>query len=127
MSGMEGRFVILQHVGCGRSHYDLMLERGDSLATWQVDVPPQKWAQQGQVSCRRLADHRLAYLDDEGAVSGGRGSVSAVDRGTFVSGGWAELSIAVQILGRSLHGTLELRAETDAEGQWRLTYRPDRL
>ena len=29
-----------------------------------------------EIECRLLADHRLAYLDYEGPISGGRGSVA---------------------------------------------------
>jgi hypothetical protein len=76
------RFVLLHHETppeFGRpTHYDLMLEAGESLWTWELLTLPQPGVEQ---TCRRLADHRLAYLDYEGPVSGNRGVVRRVDAG----------------------------------------------
>lgn len=59
-----------------------MLELQDGLATWELltSLEPNQPLQQ---HCRRLADHRKAYLDYEGEVSSGRGNVSQVASGTF--------------------------------------------
>ena len=51
-------------------HYDLMLEVG-VLRTWSE--PPVAGV---ELECRLLADHRLPYLDYEGPISGGRGTVT---------------------------------------------------
>ena len=78
------RYVVLHHVGHGPPHFDLMLERdgGGLLRTFRVAAWP--------VSSRReltpLADHRRAYLDYEGAVGGGRGTVRRVEAGTHLGG-----------------------------------------
>ena len=93
---MSLRFVLLRHE-CpdefGKpSHWDFMLEADDVLMTWQLRRLPSSWSaalQQRAVSSPttapaiRLADHRLAYLDYEGPLSGKRGSVRCVDRGTY--------------------------------------------
>ena len=75
---MSGRFVILEHVGHGEDHFDLMLAVGEVLATWQFD----RWPDEGSVG-RPLADHRVAYLTCEGPISGGRGEVRRIAEGTF--------------------------------------------
>ena len=49
------------------------------LKTWACREPPQAGV---EIPCEALADHRLAYLDYEGPISGGRGSVTRWDRGT---------------------------------------------
>ena len=64
------RFVILEH-DYPVQHWDLMLEAGDVLRTWRLIAPPDKTQ---AVAAESLGDHRLAYLDYEGPVSGNRGS-----------------------------------------------------
>ena len=83
---MLGRFVILRHDTPPDSdrplHWDLMLEDGAHLATWQMASQPVDRAA-SPVECTRIGDHRKRYLDYEGPVSGGRGVVSRVDQGRF--------------------------------------------
>lgn len=64
-----------------KTHFDLMLESGESLRTWAVD----RWPLNVGESCAALplANHRIAYLDYEGPVSGDRGQVTRVEHGTF--------------------------------------------
>jgi len=69
------RFVLLRHTGHGPLHFDLMIEDGAALATWQFDLSPTLLASGTAVACRRLAAHRIAYLDYAGPVSRGRGQV----------------------------------------------------
>ena len=73
------RFVVLEH-DHPNLHWDLMLESGEMLATWSLQ--PQA---PGAFQCpaKRLPDHRKRYLDYEGEVANGRGSVCRVDAGTF--------------------------------------------
>ena len=61
-------------------HWDFMLEQAGVLLTWRLLSEPAVGA---EVRAERLADHRLAYLDYEGPVSGGRGSVVRWDYGTY--------------------------------------------
>jgi hypothetical protein len=71
------RFVVQRHdVRPGEVHWDLMVEDGAVLVTFQLDAPPE-----GEVSGRRSFDHRERYLDYEGPISGDRGSVAIWDRG----------------------------------------------
>lgn len=85
------RYVLLRHE-CPADyrdgpHWDLMLEVGGALRTWSLQELPAAWRaeQQGSdtVPAEELANHRLAYLDYEGEVSGGRGTVRRVARGEF--------------------------------------------
>jgi hypothetical protein len=65
------RFVILEH-DHPELHWDFMLEAGAVLRTWRLAAPPAL----GQVVAAAASfDHRLLYLDYEGPVSGGRGTV----------------------------------------------------
>ncbi len=78
------RFVVLRHdmpPGAERpSHWDLMLEAPDSLETWALAEEPRIG---GTQTVERLANHRKAYLDYEGPVSGHRGQVTRWDRGSY--------------------------------------------
>ena len=77
---MQRRFVIQKHSGWGPTHFDLMIEDADTLATWQFAADP--WTSpEATLPCRRIADHRRAYLDYQGPVSGGRGRVDIVSAG----------------------------------------------
>ena len=74
------RYAVLHHTGHGPPHYDLLFETspGSPLLTFRSPV----WPVTGEVQLAQLADHRPMYLDYEGPVSGGRGEVRAVARGT---------------------------------------------
>lgn len=80
------RFVILLHeippghaVAGGRgTHWDLMLEHDGALKTWALAAEP---TGEISLSAEQLPDHRLAYLDYEGPVSGNRGHVTRHDAG----------------------------------------------
>ncbi|WP_146590028.1 DNA polymerase ligase N-terminal domain-containing protein [Posidoniimonas polymericola] len=83
------RYVLLRHecppdyrVG---SHWDLMLERDGVLLTWSLPRLPARWGGSSgdEIEAERLPDHRLAYLDYEGPVSGSRGEVRRVVAGEF--------------------------------------------
>ena len=120
------RFVILRHElppGSDRgSHFDLMLEVGGALRTWSLPELPAV----GKVfQAEALADHRLAYLDYEGPVSGNRGSVSRVEEGEYEvveeSGGL----LTIQLAGKSLCGILRLRQAESSDATWVVSFLVD--
>jgi hypothetical protein len=76
------RYVILHHKLADGEHWDLMLERGQVLATWQLSTPPVDPAAR-PVQANRIGDHRKEYLDYEGPVSGDRGEVVRFDAGEY--------------------------------------------
>lgn len=73
------RFVVLTH-DWPAPHWDLLLEAGPVLRAWRLLAEP---ATGGAVPAEPSADHRPLYLDYEGPVSGGRGTVARWDAGTF--------------------------------------------
>ena len=117
------RFVILEHTWNG-VHWDIMLEAGEALRTWSADTPISGgWA----VPVRAMADHRAAYLDYEGPVSGNRGEVKQWDSGTFHVHEWSEVLVRIDLRGHQLFGLLELRAVAGATGSWSLVFVPRKL
>lgn len=99
------QFVILEHRWHG-VHWDLMLEVGDVLKTWAIDEPIVAGR---ELPARRLDDHRRHYLDYEGPVSGGRGSVRRIAQGSYKVREWTAARIAVRLEGVQLAGEAELR------------------
>jgi DNA polymerase Ligase (LigD) len=98
------RFVLLEHLWKG-VHWDFMLEVEGGLRTWAIDEP----VAAGKIlPARELPDHRAAYLDYEGPVSRGRGTVSLVDRGTYVASEWTADRVLVRIDGSQLVGDVIL-------------------
>jgi hypothetical protein len=57
-----------------------MLEAGEVLQTWRLARAPQSGL---AIDATALGDHRIAYLDYEGPVSGNRGAVTRWDAGGF--------------------------------------------
>lgn len=98
------RFVLLRHE-CPpeqgtSSHWDLMLERDGALMTWRLAALP---AAGEPLAATRLADHRLAYLDVEGPVSGGRGEVQRVDKGEYLLLDETPSELQVELYGEKLN------------------------
>lgn len=78
---MPTRFAILHHRLVDGEHWDLMLEYDDVLLTWQLAREP-TGSRTLPIPARRIQDHRKAYLEYEGPVSGDRGFVRRVDQGS---------------------------------------------
>lgn len=104
---MPQRFVIHQHTGHGQDHYDLMIAAGEVLATWQFTGNPTELAD-APLPCRRIQDHRTAYLDYEGPISRGRGKVRAVDRGESEVLADGQAGWRVKLTGEKLAGVFDL-------------------
>jgi len=124
------RFVLLRHE-CPPSyekpsHWDLMLEQGDSLATWELQKLPASWARlfetelaatSDSVPAIRLPDHRLAYLEFEGPLSGDRGEVHRCDGGAYEILSEQNDTLSVRLSGAILKGEAKLSCSS---GHWQL-------
>jgi DNA polymerase Ligase (LigD) len=111
------RFVVLEHRWKG-VHWDFMLECGDALRTWAIDLP---LAAGVDLPARALPDHRLIYLDYEGEISGNRGQVRRVDMGTYRALDWSAGRVRVEVTGSQLVGEVNLReseSESGATALW---------
>jgi hypothetical protein len=108
------------------------LPDGSWHADWLLDLPSPDPARVPTFRCAerpdtptatfwalRLADHRRMYLDYEGPVSGGRGSVVRMARGVILSAeGWPGPTRLRADFGRGPRAWL---AQPDTEGRWRFT------
>ena len=119
------RFVLLEH-DHPELHWDFMLESGDVLLTWRLDRIPNE---ADEFSATSLPDHRMAYLDYEGPVSGNRGSVARIDRGEYELLESADDSLAACLNGARLRGTARLQKNPSDgsldESMWRMMWQPD--
>ncbi len=109
------RFAILRHESPRGLHWDLLLEAGGVLRTWALERSPDAT---GEIPCQKLADHRLAYLEYEGPVSGARGSVTRWDRGTYRVERESDNELAVELTGERLNGLANLRRSAEGAGRW---------
>mgnify|MGYP001473011401 CR=1 FL=1 len=107
------RWVLLRHELPDSSwHFDWMLERPVTrldrrLLTFRLEQRPD-FAPGARFTGLRLGDHRAAYLDFEGEVSGGRGRVRRVDAGQLLrlsdDGGTLECQVLVGPHARLIRG-----------------------
>lgn len=120
------RFVILRHETPASyerpTHFDLMLEWGQALRTWAVPELP---AAGVELRTEELAPHRLQYLDYEGDVAGGRGTVTRVVAGEYQLHESSPALVKVHLRGSSITGTLELSRDDAESSQWKLLLSPD--
>ncbi len=118
------RFVVLEHANHDGRHFDLLIETDGRLASWKSGPPPEEAADHS-LSCARIADHRMIYLDYEGPISGDRGHVRRHDAGVCVIEHVAPNSWQVRFEGQRLAGRFVLsRSRADGEvvdeDEWRL-------
>lgn len=136
------RFVLLFHdCPSGRprpSHWDLMLEQGEVLRTWALAHLPRDWAplalrtdnapkpaDTNTVPAEPLGDHRLDFLQYEGPLSEGRGQVTRVGAGTFVTEHQSPDKWQARVAGEVVGGRITLSRPTADSNDWQLAYRPE--
>ncbi len=118
---VDPRFVILEHHRAD-VHWDVMFERGLSLCTWAIDCTI---ASDETIGAKQLPDHRLAYLDYEGPISGDRGAVRRVASGTYRPIEWTDDRIVLDLDGDQLRG--ELMLFRTGLGAWSLRFVPRKV
>lgn len=113
------RYVILIH-DHPVLHWDLMLESNGVLRTWRLATPPEAGK---AIAAEAIGDHRIAYLDYEGPVSGGRGEVRRWDHGEFVVHLGTDQVVRIGVTGEKLRGTLTLEKDNRT---WSVTFERER-
>ena len=108
MNETKHRFVILFHVvGTAfereMDHWDIMVQIGNSLKTWAIEVEPKPNL---NAPALQLPNHRFEYLDYEGEISDSRGNVSRWDEGTYSMIQDAEDTFCIKTNGAKLSSTL---------------------
>ena len=118
---MSNAFVIHIHSGHGPLHYDLMLERDGSLETWQLSHRPDEMIEGQSIDAKKIADHRLAYLDYEGPISDDRGRVKRLDKGSYNLLEATKSHRLIHLKGQLIQGRFELRHKGPEIYDWILS------
>jgi hypothetical protein len=74
------------------------------------------------IKAEQLPDHRKAYLEYEGPVSGNRGTVSRWEEGEFNFLQKSPNEMVVRLHGQQLHGTIKLVRESAGSNSWQLEF-----
>jgi len=100
-------------------HWDLLIEAAgcERLRTWRLAANPLQTA--GDIPARPLPDHRRAYLDFEGAVSGERGHVRRLARGAAAIEEFTPARTVFTLDSPLLRGRYEIVGETADSGSLR--------
>ncbi|MDP6542787.1 MAG: DNA polymerase ligase N-terminal domain-containing protein [Phycisphaerae bacterium] len=112
--------MLHKHSGCGEVHWDLMLEIDDALATWRIAADPLGISPGGRIEAARIHDHRKAYLDYSGPVSGRRGRVELQDSGQLSVAFCDDNLWAFELGASRLQGRFELRRDGHDDDKWTL-------
>jgi len=119
------RYVILRHEGSATYqpgvHWDLMLEMAGALRTWALAELP---TAARPIAAQPLPDHRLAYLDYEGPITGDRGSVAHWDEGEFDVLSESPDELAISLAGDQLRGRATLSRGGAADANWTFIFSP---
>jgi len=117
------RFVILLHetppAAARATHWDFMLETGNVLRTWALSEEPRIGR---RIEAVALPDHRLAYLDYEGPVSGNRGTVTRWDAGQYSVEQEAPEHLTLRLHGARLTCRAEFSRDKSAPDVWRVAF-----
>ena len=108
-------FVIQEHTLEGDIHWDLMLEDGELLKTWRLDIGPEQVLNQ-PAKASKIFDHPLRFLTYEGPVNKGKGTVRIVDKGTYKAVNQTGGNLEISLSGCILTGRFRLDT-TDSENQ----------
>lgn len=125
------QFVLLEH-DHPTLHWDFMLESGNHLLTWRLDRIPGSATENAsgavEIAAQALPDHRKDYLDYEGPVSGNRGSVIRIDRGSYELLASSDTEMIVDLNGDHIRGEAQLLRVSPQgspdESAWRMIWRP---
>lgn len=119
--------TLLMHTTAQGSHFDWLLGRPDDalqngrLWTARVAYASDQWASMRSWVLQPLATHRRDYLQYQGPVSGGRGTVTRVDQGVFTARLWTADRIVIDLSFARAVGCVELSRLSD--DLWRAAWR----
>ena len=117
MNRQNKRFVIQQHTKGPDTHWDLMLEKDDTLQTWRLDAAPNE-LKENIAHAIKIFDHDPKFLTYEGPVNKGRAKVQIADAGTYKIIQQCSEKTELSLNGKILKGVFTLaRIEND---NWQL-------
>jgi hypothetical protein len=113
------KFVIHYHL-TEKDHFDFMLEEDDSLLTWRIEPHLFEDLKKGlAIESQQISSHRKEYLNYQGPISCGRGSVKLVDSGSCKKTGGNSLFLS----GKIFHGNLNIQEMNSAHKIFIFSYK----
>jgi hypothetical protein len=116
-----GRFVVLRHEDIPDPHFDLMFESTETGRLVSFRSP--EWPVLQRVTLAKLADHRAHYLEYEGPISEGRGTVKRLISGFYSSYVINKEKTGLRLYGRDERYELILHEKDDSTA-WELEPSP---
>ncbi len=105
--------VLLRHQDSSGCHYDWMIADPRSpqglLWTARSSIASTNWHDANRFDLEPIPPHRREYLDYQGPISKGRGSVVRVDSGSAVAWVWNDQSMIIQLAMKHCIGTVQLQ------------------
>ena len=110
--------VLLRHEDSTGCHYDWMiadprnphpLSPNGLLWTARCSIASTNWHDANRIDLEPIPPHRREYLDYQGPISNGRGSVVRVDSGGAVAWVWNDQSIVIQLAMKHCIGTMHMQ------------------
>lgn len=92
-----------------------MLEWGEVLRTWSLQQSPDSG---GEIVAKVLPNHRKLFLDYEGTISEGRGSVSRWGFGTYRLLEESFRTVRAELVGERIAGEVTLSRQNDEATVW---------
>ena len=97
-----------------------MLEAGEALETYRLQLPPGQLQRQVTTAVK-IFDHPSKFLTYQGSVNNGQGSVLIADSGTYQLSGEDEQCRRLQFDGKILQGRFSLTHIKDEKWEFALS------
>ena len=117
---MKTNFVIQRHVREDDLHWDLMIEKENTLKTWRINLHVDNLPN-STTPAEQIFDHETRFLTYTGPVNKGTGSVNIEDKGICNIATWNSNSIKGEFTGAKLQSKFTLTR--NSETRWELTCR----
>jgi hypothetical protein len=116
-------FVLLEHTAPDSVHWDFIIEAPgrELLPTWRLLQNP--LTTPGDIPAEPIADHPPHFLEYEGPLREGRGSVRRLDRGAATVLKFDSRNLRAELNGDHLRGEISITSEPDGRVRFRA---PDR-
>ncbi len=119
-------FVLLEHTTRDGVHWDFIIEvpGRELLPTWRLLQNPLTTA--GDIPAEPIADHPPHFLDYEGLLREGRGSVLRLDRGAATILNFDPRNLRAELNGDHLCGEINITTEPDGRVRFHAPDCPER-
>ena len=118
-------FVLLEHTTGHGVHWDFIIEvpGRELLPTWRLLENPLETS--GDIPAEPTADHPPHFLEYEGPLREGRGSVRQVDRGAATILHFDSRGLSAELSGDRMRSRIEITTDPDGCVRFHVAGRPE--